>query len=58
MADDTGNNELQNAGREYDQRLAAALGRQSGPKPAPETSSGMPLKSVYTPEDTKERDKL
>ena len=58
MADDTGNNELQNAGREYDQRLATALGRQSEPKPAPETSYGMPLKSVYTPEDANERDYL
>ena len=58
MADDTGNDELQKAGREYDQRLAAALGRQSEPKPAPETSYGMPLKSVYTPEDANERDYL
>ncbi|MDE0719749.1 MAG: methylmalonyl-CoA mutase family protein [Dehalococcoidia bacterium] len=58
MADDTGNDELQKAGREYDQRLAAALGRQSEPKPASETSYGMPLKSVYTPEDANERDYL
>ena len=58
MADDTGNDELQKAGREYDQRLAAALGRQSELKPAPETSYGMPLKSVYTPEDANERDYL
>jgi methylmalonyl-CoA mutase N-terminal domain/subunit len=58
MADDTGNDELQKAKREYDQRLADALGRQSEPKPAPETSYGMPLKSVYTPEDATERDYL
>ena len=58
MADDTGNEELQNAGREYGQRLADALARQSEPKPAPETSYGMPLKSVYTPEDATERDYL
>ena len=58
MADDTGSEELQNAGREYGQRLADALARQSEPKPAPETSYGMPLKSVYTPEDATERDYL
>ena len=58
MADDASNEELHNAGRDYEQRLADALGRQKEPKPAPETSYGMPLKSVYTPEDAAGRDYL
>ena len=58
MADDASNEELDNAGRDYEQRLADALGRQKEPKPAPETSYGMPLKSVYTPEDAAGRDYL
>ena len=51
MADDAAKKDLQKAGQEYQQRLSDALARHSEPKPAPETSYGMPLKSVYTPED-------
>ena len=58
MADDTNNEDLQNAGRDYEQRLADALGRQKEVKPVPETSYGMPLKSVYTPEDAAGQDYL
>jgi len=58
MADDTNNEDLQNAGRDYEQRLADALGRQKEVKPVPETSYGMPLKSVYTPEDAVGQDYL
>ena len=50
MADDAAKKDLQKAGQEYQPRLSDALARQSEPKPAPETSYGMPLKSVYTPE--------
>jgi len=56
MADDAAKKDLQKAGQEYQQRLADALARQSEPKPAPETSYGMPLKSVYTPEDAADGD--
>jgi len=58
MADDADNKDLQEAGREYEGRLADALARQLEPKPAPETSYGTPLKSVYTPEDATEQDYL
>ena len=56
MADDAANKDLQKAGQEYQQRLVDALARQSEPKPAPETSYGMLLKSVYTPEDAADGD--
>jgi methylmalonyl-CoA mutase N-terminal domain/subunit len=56
MVEDADNKELQEAGREYESRLADALARQGEPKPDPETSYGMPLKSVYTPEDTADKD--
>ena len=56
MADDAAKKDLQKAGQEYQQRLSDALARQSEPKPAPETSYGMPLKSVYTPEDAADGD--
>ena len=56
MADDAAKKDLQKAGQEYQQKLADALVRQSEPKPAPETSYGMPLKSVYTPEDATDGD--
>ena len=56
MADDAAKKDLQKAGQEYQQRLADALARQSEPKPSPETSYGMPLKSVYTPEDATDGD--
>ena len=56
MADDAAKKDLQKAGQEYQQRLSDALARQSEPKPAPETSYGMPLKSVYTPEDATDGD--
>jgi methylmalonyl-CoA mutase N-terminal domain/subunit len=55
---DADNKDLQEAGREYEGRLADALARQSEPKPAPQTSYGTPLKSVYTPEDATEQDYL
>ena len=56
MADDAAKKDLQKAGQEYQQRLSDALARQSEPKPTPETSYGMPLKSVYTPEDATDED--
>ncbi len=56
MADDAAKKDLQKAGQEYQQRLSDALARQSEPKPAPETSYGMPLRSVYTPEDATDGD--
>jgi len=56
MADDAAKKDLQKAGQKYQQRLSDALARQSEPKPAPETSYGMPLKSVYTPEDATDGD--
>ena len=56
MADDAAKKDLQKAGQEYQQRLSDALARQSEPKPAPETSYGMPLKSVYSPEDVADGD--
>ena len=58
MADDAAKKDLRDAGREYESKLADALGRQSEPKPAPKTSYGMPLKSVYTPEDADGQDYL
>ena len=56
MADDAAKKDLQKAGQEYQQRLSDALAGQSEPKPPPETSYGMPLKSVYTPEDATDGD--
>ena len=56
MADDAAKKDLQKAGQEYQQRLSDALARQSEPIPPPETSYGMPLKSVYTPEDATDGD--
>ena len=58
MADDAADKELQEAGREYESKLADALARQGEPPKAPETSYGMPLKSLYTPEDAADRDYL
>jgi methylmalonyl-CoA mutase N-terminal domain/subunit len=58
MADDAAKKDLQEAGREYESKLADALARQSEPKRPPETSYGMPLKSVYTPEDASNQDYL
>jgi methylmalonyl-CoA mutase N-terminal domain/subunit len=58
MADDSAKKDLREAAREYESKLADALGRQSEPKSAPKTSYGMPLKSVYTPEDTGGQDYL
>ena len=49
---------LREAGKEYEDRLADALARNKELKPAPETSYGMPLKSVYTPEDASEQEYL
>ena len=49
---------LREAGQEYEDRLADALTRHKELKPAPETSYGMPLKSVYTPEDASEQEYL
>jgi methylmalonyl-CoA mutase N-terminal domain/subunit len=53
-----GDKELQEAGREYESNLADALARHQGPRATPETSYGMPLKPVYTPEDAAGRDYL
>ena len=50
MVDDTGREELHKAKQDYEQRLADALSRQKNPKPAPKTSYGMDLNSVYSPE--------
>lgn len=58
MADDADKKDLQEAGKEYEGKLADALARQSEPKPPPETSYGTPLKSVYTPEDSADQDYL
>jgi len=58
MGDDTARKELREAGREYQSNLADALARQEEPKRTPETSYGMPLKSMYTPEDSPDRDYL
>jgi len=55
---DADKKDLREAGQEYEDRLADALARQKEPKPAPETSYGMPLKSVYTPEDATGHDYL
>jgi len=55
---DADKKDLREAGQEYEDRLADALARQKEPKTAPETSYGMPLKSVYTPEDASEQDYL
>ena len=51
MAKDSDDKDLREAGRKYESTLADVLARQGEPKPAPETSYGTPLKSVYTPED-------
>jgi len=58
MEEDTAGKELQEAGREYESNLAEALARQGEPRGTPETSYGMPLKSLYTPEDVAGRDYL
>ena len=61
MGDDAagdGRKELREAGREYEGNLADALARQRGPRGTPETSYGMPLKSLYTPEDVADTDYL
>ena len=58
MDDDIAGEELQEAGREYESKLADALARQREPRGTPETSYGMPLKSLYTPEDVAGRDYL
>ena len=49
---------IREAVQEYEDKLTDALARQKEPKPAPETSYGMPLKAVYTPEDTSGQDYL
>ena len=51
MDDETARKELEEAAREYEKKLAEVLARQESSRVAPETSYGMPLKSVYTPED-------
>ena len=51
MANDADDQDLQEAGRKHESMLADALARQGEPKPDPETSYGMPLKPLYTPED-------
>ena len=58
MDDETARKELQEAGREYESNLADALARQRDPRGIPETSYGMPLKSLYTPEDVADCDYL
>ncbi|MCI0788656.1 MAG: methylmalonyl-CoA mutase [Chloroflexi bacterium] len=58
MGDDAAREELQEAAREYESRLADVLARQGEPPKAPQTSYGMPLKAVYTPEDAADRDYL
>ncbi len=58
MGEDAARKEIEEAGREYEAKLADALARQSTPPKAPETSYGMPLKSVYTPEDAVDQDYL
>ena len=49
---------LREAEEEYESTVADALANQKEPKPVPETSYGMPLKAVYTPNDTSEQDYL
>ena len=58
MGDDTPGKDLKDAGRAYETTLADALARQGEPARTPETSYGMPLKPLYTPEDTGDRDYL
>ncbi|MCI0801111.1 MAG: methylmalonyl-CoA mutase [Chloroflexi bacterium] len=58
MGDDAAREELQEAAREYESRLADVLARQGEPPKTPQTSYGMPLKAVYTPEDAADRDYL
>ncbi|GIT43968.1 MAG: hypothetical protein Ct9H300mP11_19040 [Chloroflexota bacterium] len=58
MVDDTGREELHKAKQDYEQRLADALSRQKNPKPAPKTSYGMDLNSVYSPEDRSDQNYL
>ena len=58
MGDDAAREELQEAAREYESKLADLLARQGEPPKAPQTSYGMPLKAVYTPEDAADRDYL
>ena len=56
MAKDADDKDLREAGRKYESTLADALARQGESKPAPKTSYGTPLKSVYTPEDASDSD--
>ena len=56
MAKDADDKDLREAGRKYESTLADALAGQGESKPAPETSYGTPLKSVYTPEDASSSD--
>ena len=49
--DQTAGKELQEAGREYETKLADALTRQGAPAKTVKTSYGTPLKALYTPED-------
>ena len=58
MMADAEKKSFRKAEQEYEDRLADALARQTGPKRAPVTSYGMPLKAVYTPEDALEQDYL
>ena len=58
MGDETAREELHEAARVYESNLADALARQGNSKGTPETSYGMPLKSVYTPEDEASREYL
>lgn len=56
MGEDTAEIELQEARQEYETNLADALARQGGPGRTIETSYGTPLRPLYTPEDTANRD--
>ena len=56
MDDETAKKELQEAALEYEKKLAEVLARQSKTVGTPTTSYGMPLKSVYTPEDAAGRE--
>ncbi|MBO20118.1 MAG: methylmalonyl-CoA mutase [Chloroflexi bacterium] len=58
MNDKAAKKDLREAVSEYEKRLADTLARQANPREAPETSYGMPLKSVYTPEDGAGREYL
>ena len=58
MCEETEGRELQGAAREYEANLADALARQGEPEKTSETSYGMPLKPLYTPEDVAGREYL